>query len=123
MQADESVFHQRVVVKKAWSPKHQNLQPLTMLKSEPAIAIVGAVSLRKGWVCHLIKRKSIKGVDFLEFMHQLRESMQGEFALVVDNASIHLMNVVKQFAADNRIRLVRNVPYHPEFQGIEEVWS
>ena len=40
---DESIFHQRQVVKKAWSTVHCNIRPQTIRNNEPAQAVVGAM--------------------------------------------------------------------------------
>ena len=40
---DESVFHQRQVVKKAWSTVHTNITPQSLQNREKAQAVVGAM--------------------------------------------------------------------------------
>ena len=92
---DESIFHQRVVVKKTWSQPYKNVVPVHQLKCEPALAVVGAMSNKRGWLGHYVRAKSIRAVDFIEFLKQLRGESQEEKVLILDNASIHLTKSVK----------------------------
>ena len=123
VQADESIFHQRIVVQKSWSNKATNILPRCLQKSEPALAVVGACSLKKGWLAHLIKRKSIRSPDFLIFLDDLCQEVKPPFALILDNASIHKTKVVREYCTQKQIKIIWNVPYSPWFNGIEEVWS
>ena len=42
---------------------------------------------------------------------------------MLDNASIHRAKATVAHAESLDFRIVWNVPYHPEFNGIEYVWS
>ena len=42
---------------------------------------------------------------------------------MLDNASIHRAKATAAHAESLDFRIVWNVPYHPEFNGIEYVWS
>ena len=94
---DESVFHQRLVVKKAWSTLHDNVRPKSIKNSEPAIAVVGAMSKESGWIHHMQIYKALKGRDFLRFLQELRDKVDGKCALLLDNASIHKTKYVKDW--------------------------
>ena len=78
-----------MVLKKAWSQAHTNIVPLSQLKSEPCLAVVGGISNHRGWIGHLVRYKSIKGADFLEYLKQVRGDTTEEKVLILDNASIH----------------------------------
>ena len=41
----------------------------------------------------------------------------------MDNASIHKAGLVKEWARNNSVHLIYNVPYSPWFNGIEEFWA
>ena len=69
---DESIFHQRQVVEKAWSTVYENVRPQSIRNREPAIAVVGAMSKESGWIHHMKRYRSIKGPDFLQFLIELR---------------------------------------------------
>ena len=43
-------------------------------------------------------------------------------AVFWDNASIHRANVVKEAADRLGIKLIYNVPYRPDFMGVEFYW-
>ena len=66
--ADECLFNQKHILPTAWSNKHENLVATTMVKSENCLAVVGAVSAQRGSILNYAKAKSIKAVDFLEFL-------------------------------------------------------
>ena len=48
-----------------------------------------------------------------------------KLALFLDNARIHQANIVKEYAATEEINieLVWNIPYWPDFAGIELHWA
>ena len=75
--ADECIFHQRVVQKKAWARKGLNVSPSVMLHYEPCIAVVGFVSAMRGPILFDTRKNSIKSVDFLAILQRLR-SMSGK---------------------------------------------
>ena len=120
---DESIFHQRQVVKKAWSTVYSNLRPQSLRNREPCIAVVGAMSRELGWIHHLKRHKSIKGEDMLTFLKELRAKVTGECALLLDNASIHKTKYIRDYCAQNRFRLLFLPPYQPQFQPIELTWA
>ena len=108
---DESIFHQRIVVKKAWAPKGENIMPKCLQKNEPCIAVIGAMSREMGWISHMMRNKSFKGEDVLDFLKDLREKIQGPFALLLDNASIHKTKVNRKYCDDNNIHMLFLPPY------------
>ena len=85
--------------------------------------MVGAVSLKRGWLAHLIRRRSIRSHDFLIFLEDLVQECRPPFALILDNASIHKTKLVREYCLRKNIQIIWNVPYSPWFNGIEEVWS
>ena len=43
--------------------------------------------------------------------------------MLLDNASIHFTKKVTDWAEENEVNLVRNQPYMPEYQAIENYWN
>ena len=121
--ADECLFNQKHVVKNTWSTKGKNVTPRVMLKHQGCIAAVGAISAKSGLIHTALFPKSVKGPTFLEFVRGLRQKKEGVIYLLLDNASIHRTKVVREYCDKNEIRLVWNVPYCPQFNGIEEYWA
>ena len=93
-----------------------------MLKSEPCLAVVGGISNHRGWIGHLIRYRSIKGVDFLEYLKQVRGDTTEEKVLILDNASIHKTKTNLQYCQANNLTVLFNVPYCPQFQCVEFGW-
>lgn len=107
--ADESIFHQRVVVKRAYSTKSFNIEPTKSLKSEPCIAVCGACSIQSGWIGHTMRQRSFTQACFIDFLQHIK-SLMGErrWLMVLDNASIHRARSVREYAEANGITLCWN---------------
>ena len=41
----------------------------------------------------------------------------------MDNARIHHSKIIKKYAEENNLKLIYNVPYMPEYNPIEKVFS
>ena len=63
----------------------------------------------------MLKPRSIKGRDFLEFLEELRAKVKGHCYLLLDNASIHKTKYVKDYISANAMELAFIPPYCPEF--------
>ena len=95
-----------------------------MLHYEPCVAVVGFVSAMRGPILFETRQKSIKSIDFLAILNRLR-AMSGKrwITILLDNASIHKTIAVRNYCATHQITMAFNVPYSPQYNGIEEVWS
>ena len=72
----------------------------------------------------MIRKKSIKIPDFIEFLRVLRKKNQRKHLIVfLDNMSVHKSLKVNSYAQRNRIQLLFNVPYMPMYNGIEYYWN
>jgi len=61
---------------------------------------------------------SIKSPNFLEFLKSVRQKCgDRQIKILLDNASIHKTNTVKEYCAENKIQIIWNVPYCPWFNG------
>ena len=71
-----------------------------------------------------IRPKSFDVQGIRDFLTDLRESIgPGPRTLLLDNASIHKAKATVAHAHSLGFNIVWNVPYRPEFNGIEYVWS
>jgi len=123
VQVDECLFNQKHVVKTAWAAKGQNITPKIMLRHQPCSAVVGAISTHRGAIHFEQHPKSIKGVTFLAFMQNLRDKSEGHLFVLMDNASIHTTLKLRAWCLENEVTPLWNVPYTPQFDGIEEYWA
>ena len=71
----------------------------------------------------MIRQKSIKGLDVLQFFKQLRQKLEGPLAVILDNASIHKTLMVRDYCEKNGIYLLFLPAYTPQLQPIENVWA
>lgn len=87
-------------------------------------ALIAAVSAERGLVSSAIHKGSIDGNKFLTFLEDLRGAM-GEvpFCLFMDNLSVHKTKQVKEALKRLNIIPIYNVPYSPDFNGIESFFS
>ena len=60
LSVDESIFNQRICIKKSWAPTGINIEPRCLQHREPAVAVMGAISAKYGWVGEVMRNKSIK---------------------------------------------------------------
>ncbi len=57
-------------------------------------------------------------------MRQLSVKFDGQpFAIFLDNLSVHKTNVSKEIFKELKITAIFNIPYSPQFNGIESYFS
>ena len=83
--------------------------------------IICAISNKKIIAYKIIKGSS-KATDFLDFIKNDLEGQHNKYFLL-DNARIHHAKIVKNYINDTSNKLLFNVPYYPEFNPIEKVFS
>jgi hypothetical protein len=82
------------------------------------------VSIAEGLIHYEIRAKAFFGSSFADFLVRLHDiAGRRPMTVLLDNCRIHMTNLVKNVARAFRIKLVFNVPYHPELNGIELVWA
>ena len=68
--------------------------------------------------------KSIKTEQFQAFIRKLSEKLGGKpFALFLDNLSVHKTNLSKELFLELQVTPIFNIPYSPQFNGIESYFS
>ena len=121
---DEVTFSIKTFKPYAWSSKATNVTQEAHLGSQPCQAVVGAASASQGLILWHVRPKSFDAQGLRDFLTDLRESIgPGPRTLMLDNASIHRAKATVAHAESLGFNIVWNVPYHPEFNGIEYVWS
>ena len=88
------------------------------------MAVVAGVSAAEGLIHLTTRPKSFNSESFGQFLAELHEKSKSRPLIVLlDNCKIHKTNQIRNLAETLGIILVFNVPYHPELNGIELVWS
>ncbi len=121
---DEAIFSFSTFASRTWSSVNDNIvvpEEATRVKTQ---ALLAAISAEKGVEHFLIHDRSISTPEFLDFLEQLSELNSGKpIALFLDNLSVHRTNVAATAMRRLLIQPIFNVPYSPQFNGIEAMFS
>ncbi len=87
-------------------------------------AVIAAISEDGGLIDYLVHPRAINTEVFLAFMKQVAQKLDGgDFALFLDNLNVHKTKEAKLLFESLIITEVFNVPYCPQFNGIESYFS
>ena len=90
------------------------------LKSK--INIIAAVSLKE-IINYKIVDSTVDSKSFCEFMTELSKKLTSEqkskSLIIMDNASYHKTKEVIKVYLENKLKIITNIPYQSEFNGIE----
>ena len=88
------------------------------------MAFLGAISDNVGLEAYTIHPNSITTKEFMEFVEMLSDKFHGqEFAIFMDNLQVHKTKEVLETCKRLKARPIFNVPYSPDFNGIETYFS
>ena len=122
--SDEAVFTTATLPNRAYSAKKHNVHIEEKLTSSPAVAVVAGVSVEGGLEGYHIQARSIDSDAFIQFVLTVLERSKPEtFVLFLDNCRVHHSKKVSQFLLENRIDVIYNVTYGPQYNPIERVWA
>ena len=86
------------------------------------MAFLGAISDNGGLEAYTIHPKAVSTVEFIEFVEMHSAKFLGqEFAIFMDNLQVHKIKEVLETFNCLKARPILNVPYSPEFNGIEHI--
>ncbi len=98
-------------------------EKLFVRKNRPNLKNTSVVACfnKDGLIGKQSKQGSFTKTSFLEFLKKL--SLEPNTVILLDNASIHHSNVVKEFASANQLSLLYTPPYSPWYNPIEFCFS
>jgi hypothetical protein len=102
------------MLKKTWSHKNDNIKILDMRNKVKTKAVIAGISVDRGLESYLVKDKSIKSEEYIEFLRQLRTIYpEDRLVLFLDNLQIHKSRVVVPAYAELDIHTIFCAPYSP----------
>ena len=94
------------------------------LLDEPTLALLASISAENGREHFHVYPKSVNTAKFIEWLHELRQlSGDDKICLFLDNLSSHTCDESKAAMRELGFRWCFNVPYSPEWNPIELVFS
>ncbi|MAJ97176.1 MAG: hypothetical protein CMI56_00990 [Parcubacteria group bacterium] len=122
--ADETMFTRKTCPDKEWTRKKENMTVDMAKLAEPTLALLAGISLDKGVEHFQVFNLSVNVEKFQEWLTGLRASTEGEkICLFLDNLSAHTSERAKAAMREHGFRWVYNVPYSPDYNPIELVFS
>ena len=88
------------------------------------LALIAAISEDGGLIDYWVHPRAINTEVFVAFVQHLSEKLGGgDFALFLDNLAVHKTKKVKLLFEKLNITEIFNMPYCPQFNGIESYFS
>ena len=121
---DEAVFTFNTFNTKAWAGPYKSIKVNEQNLRVRTQAIIAAISEEVGLEHVMIRPRAINGEHFIEFLEQLREKSGDQYiVLFMDNLQVHKTKEVKAAYERLKYSAVFNLPYSPDFNGIESYFS
>lgn len=120
---DECHIDTHITKKYGWNTKGIKINKSLFSSQRKRCTIICAVSNKK-ILHHMVINTSATSQSFTQFIKELIEiNKLSNCYLLLDNASIHHSRYLKEYLATTTCSLLYNVPYSPEFNPIEKVFS
>ena len=121
---DEAVFTFNTFSTRAWSARRGRIQVQDADARVKTMAFIAAISEDCGLEAWAMHPNSISTPEFVAFVEQLSAKFHGaEFAIFMDNLTVHKTQAVAEACKSLNVRRIFNVPYSPDFNGIEAYFS
>ena len=121
---DETCFTRSTMPKAEYCLQGENMPADLANLQEPTLAVLSAISKENGQEHYQVYKDSVNVQKFKQYLQELRAKNGDEkIALFLDNLSAHRSEKSKAEAAKLGFRFIFNVPYSPEYNPIEFVFS
>ena len=116
---DECHFYLNMIPEKGWSVYGTKIYKNIYNKVRKGVSLLMAIN--KGKVIgYIVSEQSINAVIFTDFIKQIN---QDNYIYLMDNARIHHAKIFKEYMSTQKSKTIYNVPYNPETNPIEHVFS
>ena len=121
---DETVFTFSTFRSKGWAHRRDRIKINDSDLKVQTLALIAAISEDGGLIDFAIHPRAINTEVFIAFIRQLSQKYGGgDFALFLDNLSVHKTKDAKLLFEELNITEIFNVPYCPQFNGIESYFA
>ena len=121
---DETVFTFSTFPSKGWAHRRDRIKVINSDLKVQTLALIAAISEDGGLIDFAIHPRAINTEVFVAFVRQLLQKLAcDDFALFLDNLSVHKTKDAKVEFEEWNIAEIFNVPYFPQFNGIESYFS
>ena len=121
---DETMTTRKTVPDTEWARKKENMAVDLEKLDEPTLAVLCGISKEKGLEHHRIFEFSVNVDRFIEYLAGVKEAHPEEkICIFMDNLSAHTSDRSKAAMREHGFRMIYNVPYSPEYNPIEFVFS
>ena len=111
---DETVFTFSTFRSKGWALNRERIRINDSDLKITTLAVIAAISEETGLIDYYIHPKAINTEVFLAFISQISEKLEeGDFALFLDNLSVHKTKDAKLLFEKLNFTEIFNVPYCP----------
>jgi len=118
------MFTFRTFRTKGWAHKKERVKINDSDLKVQTLALVAAIGEDGGLIDFAIHPLAINTETFIAFVRQLAGKLGGgDFALFLDNLTVHKTRSAKLLFEELNITEIFNVPYCPQFNGIESYFS
>lgn len=104
-----------------WSKKGKPIKKI-IKNLKIRYTVISAISDKKVLLIKTIKG-SANAVSFTDFIKELIPLITPQYSLLMDNARIHHSKIFKKYMETQLNEIIYNVPYSPEYNPIERVFS
>lgn len=118
---DETSIDTHISNDYGWSKKGKRLIKINK-NLKVRYTVISAISNKKILLNKIIKG-SANAVIFVNFIKELIELIEPTNIILLDNARIHHSNLLKEYMKTKTNKFIYNVPYSPEYNPIEKVFS
>ncbi len=121
---DETMFTFSTFRAKGWAHKRDRIRINDSNLRVTTLAVIAAISEEHGLIDYVVHPRAINTEVFVAFISQIAEKLGGgDFALFLDNLSVHKTKDAKHLFEKLNITEIFNLPYCPQFNGIESYFS